>query len=79
MRCSTQQDFENILADGLHEIRECEHCVVEIENYFGDINVPRNIRDLMLRSPVLLLKRSKSSRIQHILKDYDRLECGSVQ
>lgn len=67
---STQQNFENVLAEDLFRLRNEKTFLVEIENYFGEINVPKNLREKMLSSPIIVLKRARESRIKHILNDY---------
>lgn len=66
----TQQNFENTIASEIHRYRDQTFFIVEIENYFGHLNLPKVIRDKMLASPVLILEKVFHKRISHIIDEY---------
>ena len=66
----SQQNFENRIVEDLHKCKNSRFILVEIENYFGNVNLPKVLREKMLSAPVVVLKRSLESRVEIILQDY---------
>lgn len=67
---ATQQQFENQLAEVYLRLQYQPLICVEIENAIGPVQIPIQIRRQITTSPMILLQRSQTDRIQSLLKTY---------
>ena len=63
---SSQQNFENHLADVYSELSKFKRIVLEVENYLGSVMVPRVLRENILQAPVVVLTRTIEDRVRRI-------------
>lgn len=66
----TQQNFENQLANEFVANKGSGRIIVEIEQDIGDIRMPRNLREHIHTSQMILIERSMDDRVKHLMSEY---------
>ena len=68
---TSQQRFENQIAQCYRKIRHHSRILVELENSIGNVRLPLDIRRQVYRSPMVLLESSLEKRVKLLLEEYD--------
>ena len=64
------QNFENNLANAYLSVCEQKTLIVELESHLGCLKIPPNIRKKMINSPIILVSRELSDRLNILKNDY---------
>jgi tRNA 2-selenouridine synthase len=66
----TQQNFENLLANAYEDMKHAPVILAEIEQDLGRIRMPQNLRRKIYDSPMILLERNMTDRVEHLVTEY---------